>query len=81
MVKAFKNLFLQNQISLGGLIYAQIIGNERSTKIANDIPTLIFDLFTARSNLLHRAFVWALYIYMGINDLDISAIDSDQTLN
>ena len=26
---------------------------------------LMFDLFTARSNLLPHAFVWALYIYMG----------------
>ena len=26
---------------------------------------LTFDLFTARSNLLPHAFVWAIYIYMG----------------
>ena len=39
---------------------------------------LTFDLFTARSNLLPHAFVWALYIYMGkllrIHILDISSI-------
>ena len=39
---------------------------------------LTFDLFTARSNLLPHAFVWALYIYMGkilrIHIMDISSI-------
>ena len=39
---------------------------------------LMFDLFTARSNLLRHAFIWALYIYMGkllrIHILDISSI-------
>ena len=39
---------------------------------------LTFDLFTARSNLLPHAFIWALYIYMGkilrIHILDISSI-------
>ena len=39
---------------------------------------LTFDLFTARSNLLSHAFVWALYIYMEkmlrIHILDISSI-------
>ena len=40
--------------------------------------TLMFDLFTVRSNLLPHAFVWALYIYMGkmlrIHILDISSV-------
>ena len=38
----------------------------------------MFDLFTARSNLLPHAFTWALYIYMGkmlrFHILDISSI-------
>ena len=41
----------------------------------------MFDLFTARSNLLPHAFVWALYIYMRkmlrIHDLDISSKEYD----
>ena len=43
----------------------------------------MFDLFTARSNLLPHAFVWALYIYIGkmlrIHILDISSKDYDPT--
>ena len=42
---------------------------------------LMFDLFTARSNVLLHAFVWALYIYMGkmlrTHILDISFKDYD----
>ena len=34
MVKTFKNFLLQNQGCFGGLIFAQIIGSGRSTKIA-----------------------------------------------
>ena len=41
----------------------------------------MFDLFTARSNLLPHAFVWALYIYIGkllrIHILEISPEDYD----
>ena len=44
---------------------------------------LTFDFFTARSNLLPHAFVWAFYIYMGkmliIHILDISSKDYDIT--
>ena len=41
----------------------------------------MFDIFTARSNWLPHAFVWALYIYvvkmLGIHILDISSKDYD----
>ena len=48
-----------------GWIFACIIGNGRSTKVnKNNCHTLTFDLFTARSNLLLYAFVWAPYICM-----------------
>ena len=50
MVKIFKNLLLQNQISPGPNLCTKYGGQ---------------DLFTARSNLLPHAFVWAIYIYIG----------------
>ena len=44
----------------------------------------MFDLFTARSNMLPHAFVWALYIYvrkmLRIHILDISSKDYDPTV-
>ena len=68
-VKTFKNLLLQNQISPRG--------QEVYQNCWNDGPMLTFDPFTAMSNLLPYAFVWALYIYMGkmlrILILDISS--------
>ena len=48
------------------LIFAQIIGDRRSTKIAkNDGSVLTLTFLPPRSKLLPHAFVWAIYIYIG----------------
>ena len=58
-----------------GLIFAQIIGDRRSTKIAKMIDIWPF---YSKVNLLPHAFAWALYIYMEkvlrIHPLDISSV-------
>ena len=78
MVKTFKNLLLQNQISPGLLSLHKLWGTGDLQKLLNGDPMLTFDLFTSKSNLLSRAFVWAIYIYMGkmlrTHNLDISSI-------
>ena len=78
VVKTFKNLLLQNQISPGLYLFTNPRGQEIYQNSLNDGPTLAFDLFRARSNLLPHAFIWAQYIYMGkmlrIHILDIFTI-------
>ena len=71
MLKTFKTSSSPEPNKPWGLIFAQILGDRRSIKIAK----MMIDLFTARSDLLPHAFVWVLYIYMGkIHILDISSI-------
>ena len=65
MVKAFKNLLLQNRGCLGAESLHNSSGTGGLPKLLNDGCTLTFDLFTARSSLLSYAFVWAPYICMG----------------
>ena len=78
MVKTFKNLLLQNQISPGALSLHKSSGT-------GDLPKLLkwwsyVDIwpFYGKVNFASHAFVWALYIYMGkmlrIRILDISSI-------
>ena len=78
MVKTFKNLLLQNQISPWPYSLHKLWGT-------GDLPNLLkwwsyvnVWPFTARSNLLFHAFIWAIYIYMGkmlrIHILDIFSI-------
>ena len=56
----------------------EVGGQEIYQNCKNDGPLITFDLFTARSNLLPHAFVWAIYSYMGkmlrIHILDILII-------
>ena len=54
--KTFKNLLLQNQIIPSALMFAQILGDRWSTKIAK--------MMVLCWNLLPHAFIWAIYIYI-----------------
>ena len=78
MVKTFKNLLLQNQISPGALSLHKSSGT-------GDLPNLLkcwsyVDIwpFYGTVKFTSHAFVWALYIYMGkmlrIHILDISSM-------
>ena len=78
MVKTFKNLLLQNQISPEALSLHKFSGT-------GDLPKLLkwwsyIDIwpFYSKVNFASHAFLWALYIYMGkmlrIHILDISSI-------
>ena len=78
MVKTFKNLLLQNQISPGALSLHKSSGT-------GDLPKLLklwsyVDIwpFYGKVKFASHTFVWALYIYMGkmlrIHILDISSI-------
>ena len=84
MVKIFKNLLLQNQISPGALPLHKSLGT-------GDLPKLLkwwsyIDIwpFYGKVKFASDAFVWALYIYMGkmwrIHNLDISIIQLNRNL-
>ena len=66
MVKTFKKSSSPESRMPWGWIFARIIGDERSTKVAKRIIVRWHLTFlTARSSLLPYAFVWAPYIWIG----------------
>ena len=78
MVKTFKNLLLQNQISPGALSLHKYLGTGGLQKLLKWWSYVDIWPFYSKVKFASHAFVWALYIYMGkmlrIHILDISSI-------